>query len=110
MDGIQLEILLKLFALLLPHIVVYYYHDMWQLYYHERKVSAMITIRSNDYTVPTTESVIRKPDGSVIVIQRYGTDDYDAWFTDKDHMDDDTFGSSVRGSFVDIVKEIREEV
>ena len=59
---------------------------------------------------PTTETVIRHPDGYVTVIQRYGVDDYGAWFTHEDHMDDETFGSSVRGSFIDIIREIREEV
>ena len=59
-------------------------------------------------SAPTTETVLCDPDGAVTVIQRYGANDYGAWFTDKDHMDDDTFGSSVRGPLLDVIDEVRE--
>ena len=56
----------------------------------------------------TQETIINLNDGCCIVIHRYGVDDYSAWFTHKDELDNETFGSSVRGSFVDIVHEIAD--
>ena len=42
--------------------------------------------------------------GTTVILQRYGKNDYGACFTDD--PGNDTHGSSVRGSFVDIVKEV----
>jgi hypothetical protein len=46
--------------------------------------------------------------GSDIVIHRYGQDDYSAWFTDD--VTKDTHGYSVRGSLLDIMEEVRDEL
>lgn len=46
--------------------------------------------------------------GSDIVIHRYGQDDYSAWFTDD--VTKDTHGYSVRGSLIDIMEEVRDEL
>ena len=46
--------------------------------------------------------------GLTVVIERHGQDDYSAWFTDNPN--DDTSGYSVRGTLLDILEEVREEV
>lgn len=43
-------------------------------------------------------------DSEAIVIQRYGQNDYGAWFTDDPN--DESSGSSVRGTLVDIIGEV----
>ena len=43
-------------------------------------------------------------DSETIIIQRYGQNDYGAWFTDD--PDDESSGSSVRGTLVDIIGEV----
>lgn len=45
-------------------------------------------------------------DSGTIIIQRYGQNDYGAWFTDD--PDDESSGSSVRGTLVDIIGEVYE--
>ena len=45
--------------------------------------------------------------GAVITIDRYGTDDYSVWFTDD--VSKDWHGSSVRGSLLDILDELKGE-
>ncbi len=57
---------------------------------------------------PNVESIIETDYGDLIVITRYGVDDYGAWWTDEEHLYDDTYGSSVRGSFESIQKEIND--
>ena len=59
---------------------------------------------------PNVESIITTDYGDLIVITRYGVDDYGAWWTDEEHLYDDTYGSSVRGSFEAIQKEINDTV
>ena len=44
----------------------------------------------------------------LLVIHRYDRDDYSVWFTDVDHLMDDTYGSSDRGSLFVIIDIIRE--
>lgn len=56
---------------------------------------------------PNAETILKRDDGSLIIITRYGQDDYGVWFTDADHLYDDTFGSSVRGSLADIIDELK---
>lgn len=46
--------------------------------------------------------------GSDIIIHRYGVDDYSAWITDD--VTKDNHGYSVRGSLIDIMEEIRDEL
>lgn len=46
--------------------------------------------------------------GCDVVIHRYDVDDYSAWITDD--VTKDTHGCSVRGSLVDIMEEIRDEL
>ena len=43
--------------------------------------------------------------GDVVTIDRYGVDDYSVWFTDD--VTKDWHGSSVRGSLLDILNELK---
>ena len=56
---------------------------------------------------PHTETIITGKSGCLIVIDRYGLDDYGAWWTDEKHLFDDTFGCSVRGTMEDIMHELK---
>ena len=57
---------------------------------------------------PYTETIIEVDSDYLIVIDRYGTNDYGVWWTDEDHLYDDTFGSSIRGSFDSILYELKD--
>ena len=57
---------------------------------------------------PTTECVFKGRSCDHIVIQRFGQDDYSAWYTDD--LEDDTSGSSTRGSLESILYELRDEI
>ena len=58
---------------------------------------------------PTTESIIRFEDShQVIIVQRYGIDDYCAVFTEDCCMNDELCGSSVRGTYLQIIDEIKD--
>ena len=46
--------------------------------------------------------------GQDIIIHRYGENDYSVWFTDD--PGDDTSGCSVRGTMLDILEEVADEV
>lgn len=59
---------------------------------------------------PTIETIITGKNGSVIVVHRYGVDDFSAWFTDDNHINDEMFGYSVRGSLIQIIREINDEL
>lgn len=54
------------------------------------------------------ETTFTGKSGITIVIHRYGVDDYSVWFTDD--PSDDTSGYSTRGSFKDILKELKDEL
>lgn len=56
----------------------------------------------------TTETTFVGRSGSSIVIHRYGQDDYSAWVTDDTTKED--HGCSVRGTLLDIIEEVRDEV
>ena len=56
----------------------------------------------------TTETTFVGRSGDFVVIHRYGQDDYSALFTDD--VNKDTHGSSVRGSLLDIMREVRDEL
>lgn len=51
-----------------------------------------------------------KKTGLMITITRYGQDDYCAWWRDESEINKETAGYSVRGTLLDIVSEIKEEV
>lgn len=57
----------------------------------------------------TIEKIFTGKSGATIVITRYGENDYSAWWTDEDHLNDETFGYSVRGSLNDVVAELKDE-
>ena len=57
---------------------------------------------------PYTETIIEVDSAYLIVIDRYGTNDFGAWWTDEKHLYDETFGSSVRGSLADILEELKD--
>lgn len=56
----------------------------------------------------STETTFVGRSGCSVVIHRYGQDDYSAWITDDPN--NDTHGCSVRGSLLDIINEIKEEL
>lgn len=56
----------------------------------------------------TKETSFTGKSGQDIIIHRYGEDDYSAWFTDD--PGDDTSGCSVRGTLLDILEEIADEL
>ncbi len=56
----------------------------------------------------TTETTFVGRSGDDVVIHRYGQDDYSVWFTDDTTKDD--HGCSVRGTLLDILEEVRDEV
>lgn len=59
-------------------------------------------------TNPTTECIIKGRSCSTIIIQRFGPDDYSAWYTDD--PGDETSGCSTRGSLEDILRELSDEL
>lgn len=56
----------------------------------------------------STETTFVGRSGCSVVIHRYGQDDYSAWITDDVTKDD--HGCSVRGTLLDIIEEVRDEV
>lgn len=46
--------------------------------------------------------------GAIITIDRYGQDDFSVWFTDDVTKDDN--GCSTRGTFMDIIEELKGEI
>lgn len=61
-----------------------------------------------DYIGPTTECTFKGRSCNSVVIQRFGQDDYSAWYTDD--PTDDTSGCSTRGSLESILHELRNEL
>lgn len=70
----------------------------------------MVSIEKYREYNPYTESIITGKSGALIVIDRYGINDYGAWWTDKEHLYDETFGSSVRGDLGGILSELKDEI
>lgn len=60
------------------------------------------------YTEPTIECTFKGRSCDTIVIQRFGQDDYSAWYTDD--PTDDSSGCSTRGSMESILLELRDEL
>lgn len=56
----------------------------------------------------TTESTFVGRSGYNVIVHRYGQDDYSAWITDDTTKED--HGCSVRGTLLDIIEEVRDEV
>ena len=56
---------------------------------------------------PYTESILIYGN-NLIVIDRYGVNDYGAWVTDEEHLYDDTYGSSTRGSLESVLHDIKD--
>lgn len=59
---------------------------------------------------PLTETILTGKSGALIVIDRFGPDDFSAWWTDEQHLYDETFGSSVRGDLGGILSELKDEI
>lgn len=57
---------------------------------------------------PYTEAIIEVDSDFLIVIDRYDVNDYGVWWTDEEHLYDETFGSSCRGSLDGILYELRD--
>lgn len=56
----------------------------------------------------TLETTFTGRSGNYVVIHRYGVDDYSVWFTDD--PSNDAHGCSVRGTLVQIIEEMKEEI
>lgn len=59
---------------------------------------------------PLNEAILTGKSGALLVIDRYGTDDFSVWWTDEEHLYDETYGSSVRGNLAGILNEIKDEI
>ena len=59
---------------------------------------------------PYTESIILGENDVVIIIDRYDIDDYGAWWTDGEHLYDETYGASCRGTFEDVIHNIKDDI
>lgn len=55
-------------------------------------------------------TIIGKKTGQAITLQHYGDDDYGAWFRDVTDYHNELAGFSVRGTLVQVLDEIKEEV
>lgn len=55
-------------------------------------------------------SILTAKSGDLIVIDFYGPDDFGAWWTDENHLRDDTYGYSVRGTLEGILEELKDEI
>ena len=70
----------------------------------------MVDIKKYRKYDPYAETILTGKSGDLIVIDRYGPDDFSAWLTDKEHLYDETYGSSVRGNLVSILSELKDEL
>lgn len=68
----------------------------------ERKDLLTKYMESNPYT----EAIYEK-ESCLVVIDRYGANDYGAWWTNEEHLYDDSYGDSVRGTLQDILSELK---
>lgn len=68
----------------------------------------MVNINKYREYNPNTETIIESKSGSLIVIDRYGVNDYGAWWTDEEHLYDETYGYSTRGDFESVWSELNE--
>lgn len=59
---------------------------------------------------PLNEAILTGKSGALLVIDRYGTDDFSVWWTDEKHLYDETYGSSIRGNLACILNEIKDEI
>lgn len=59
---------------------------------------------------PDAVSILTSKSGDLIVIGFHGPDDFSAWWTDANHLHDDTYGYSVRGTLEDILEELKDEI
>lgn len=59
---------------------------------------------------PYTEAILTGKSGVLLVIDRYDVNDYGIWWTDEEHLYDDIYGTSVRGSLEDILHELKDEI
>lgn len=59
---------------------------------------------------PYTESIVPGKSDTLIVIDRYGVNDYGAWWTDEKHLYDETYGTSCRGTLADILHNIKNDI
>lgn len=69
----------------------------------------MVSIEKYRKYNPYTEAILNK-DNYVIVIDRYGVNDFGVWWTNENHMYDDTFGCSTRGSLEAILHELKDDL
>ena len=70
----------------------------------------MIDIKKYRKYDPNAETILTGKSGDLIVIDRYGPDDFGAWLTDEEHLYDETYGYSTRGDLIGILSEIRGEI
>ena len=94
-----------------PDVAMMYVTNMYtvggMLVFKLGKEPTVPTIEEYRQYDPNAEAIIEKPNGVLIVITRYGLNDYGAWWTDVNHLYVDTFGNSVRGSLADIIDKLK---
>ena len=59
---------------------------------------------------PYTESIIDIGSDTLLVIDRYDVNDYGVWWTDKEHLYDETYGTSCRGTLETILHNISDDL
>ena len=57
---------------------------------------------------PDVETIISTNSGDLIVIDRYGPDDFSAWWTDEENLYNPSYGCSIRGTLEDILIELKD--
>ena len=59
---------------------------------------------------PYTGAIIDIGSDTLLVIDRYDVNDYGVWWTDKEHLYDETYGTSCRGTLEVILHNINDDL
>lgn len=59
---------------------------------------------------PYTEAILTGKSGVLLVIDRYDVNDYGVWWTDAEHLYDETYGTSCRGTLESILHNIKDDI
>lgn len=59
---------------------------------------------------PYTEAILTGKSGVLLVIDRYGVNDYGVWWTDEEHLYDEFYGTSSRGTFEVLLENIKDDI
>ena len=70
----------------------------------------MVSIKKYREYNPDTEAIVTGKDNVLLVIDRYGEDDYGVWWTDEEHLYDEFYGTSCRGTLAQILSNIKDDI